>query len=162
MAQVNATTAVPGAVYLPLCLNITGKRIVVIGGGAAAVHKVRGLVRYTHEITVVAPRVARAISALGVTVVRARYHPRLLAGAGLVYACTDIRETNRRICTAARKRGIIANSADDPAASDFVSPAIFKQGVMSIAVSSNATNVKRAIAWRDEIRKLFTAQVIHS
>jgi siroheme synthase-like protein len=142
-------------VFLPICLNITGRRILVVGGGTAAVHKVGSLVRYTDAITVVAPGIDERIVKMGVECVHGEYAPAMLTDYGLVYACTDDRAVNRRIRADAAARGILANAADDPQSSDFVSPAIYRQGVMSVAVSSNATNVKQSIAWRDRIRKVF-------
>jgi precorrin-2 dehydrogenase/sirohydrochlorin ferrochelatase len=46
------------------------------------------------------------------------------------------------------------NVVDDPELCDFISPAIFKQDYMTVAVNSYGVNVKKTIAWRDKIKKL--------
>jgi len=61
---------------------------------------------------------------------------------------------NLHVAAAARARGIPVNVCDDPRNSDFVSPAIYKQGSMSVAVSSNGTDVKRSLEWRARIEEL--------
>jgi precorrin-2 dehydrogenase / sirohydrochlorin ferrochelatase len=72
-----------------------------------------------------------------------------------VFACTGDGDLNRRVVSDARRLGILVGAADDPEYCDFISPAIFRKGYMSVAVSSNARNVKKSIAWRDRIEELF-------
>jgi precorrin-2 dehydrogenase/sirohydrochlorin ferrochelatase len=139
--------------FLPVCLNITGKRIVIIGGGRAAEHKLAALVKYTTNITVVAPQVSPCIRAMPVAIREEAYHEAVLEDAFLVYACTDDAALNSQICHAAHRHGVLVNSAGAVAASDFTSPAIFQRGVMSVAVSSNATDAGRAIRWRERIKE---------
>ncbi len=139
--------------FLPVCLNITAKRIVIIGGGRAAEHKLVALVTYTTNITVIAPQVSPRIRAMPVAIQEEAYTEAVLEGAFLVYACTDDAALNRRICHAAHRRGALVNSAGAVASSDFTSPAIFRRGVMSVAVSSNATDASRAIRWRERIKE---------
>ena len=119
-----------------------------------AAQKVRTLLQYTSDIRVAALQIGEDVRRLPVEAVERPYAPDLLEGMGLVYACTDDRELNRRIATEARGRGIPANAADDPAFCDFTSPAIYRRGNMSVAVSSNAQDVRRAVAWRNAIRRL--------
>ncbi len=140
--------------FLPVCLKIENSRILVVGGGHVAEQKVRNLLPYTSAITVVAPRVLPEIVAAGVTVRLETYRESLLEGFRLVYACTDARDLNRSIRNDAHRRGILVCCADDPDACDFVSPAIHRRDAISVAVSSDATDVKRAVAWRDAIRRL--------
>lgn len=141
--------------FLPVCLKIDGIRVAVIGGGRIAEQKIRTLALYTREIVVCAPQVSPAILALPVKVIRASYDERVLDGSRLVYACTDDRELNLRVAADARSRGALVCVADDPGACDFISPAVYRKGCMSVAVSSNASDVRRSISWRDRIAALF-------
>jgi siroheme synthase-like protein len=84
------------------------------------------------------------------------YDAGLLKDALLVYACTDDKELNRRICDDGRKWGALVCAADDPSNCDFVSPAIFRSGEMSVAVSSNGLNAKKTVQWRNAIRQFAT------
>jgi len=141
-------------IFLPLCLNIQNRRILVVGGGNVAAQKLSTLCLYGADITVAAPEIGEAVRRFPVRTVERAYSDGLLDGMGLVFACTDDRELNRRIGEAARQRGILVNVADDPAFCDFISPAVYKEGDMSVAVSSNARDVRRSVAWRNEIRKI--------
>ena len=137
--------------FLPICLNIENARIAVIGGGKTAEQKLRLLLLYTRSIVVCAPEISPAIRAMPVTFLEGRYEEEVLDGAAIVYACTNQKGLNRQIASDAKRRHILACVVDDPEFCDFVSPAIYKKAHMSVAVSSNAKDVKQAIRWRNRI-----------
>jgi len=138
--------------FMPICIDVSQARIVMIGGGKVALQKLRSITSYTRNVHVYARKISPEIKALGVRCEECEYGPGLVAGALMVYGCTDDRDLNRRIGRDGRKAGAIVCVADDPSDCDFVSPAIFRSGEMSVAVGSNGTNAKKAVMWRDEIR----------
>ncbi len=140
--------------YLPIGLGVQGKRILVVGGGKVAVQKLATLVHYADDILVVAPEIQEAVRRFPVKCLERTFGEDLLEGVFLVYACTDDREVNRTIGEAARARGVPANVADDPQGCDFISPAVYREGDMSVAVTSNATDARRSVAWRNAISRL--------
>jgi precorrin-2 dehydrogenase/sirohydrochlorin ferrochelatase len=137
--------------FMPICLNIENARIVVVGGGKASEQKLKTLLLYTRNITVCAPEILESIQALPVTLLKQSYKEELLKGAQMVYACTNDRNINRQIALDAKRLRILVCVADDPEFCDFISPAICKKEHMSVAVSSNAQDVKRSVAWRNRI-----------
>jgi len=144
--------------FLPICLNIENARIVVVGGGKAAEQKLKTLLLYTRNIVVCAPEIRRSIHALPVTLIEKLYEEGVLEGARMVYACTDDRNINRKIAADAKRRHVLACVADDPEFCDFISAAIYKKDFMSVAVSSNAQDVKRSVAWRNRIAEEFKSE----
>lgn len=146
--------------FLPIYYQVSGARILLIGGGHVAVQKVRLLLDYAAALVVVAPRIDAAIRALPVTCIEQVYHPDLLVADRyvLLYACTNDRSLNERIAADARHIRLPVNVVDDPSLCDFISPAVYRKGEMSVAVSSNGTDVRRSIAWRDRVRELFDAE----
>lgn len=135
--------------FLPISLNVEGKKIVIIGGGKVALHKVQLLQRFKTTITVVAKEPLPEIINAGVNVIEKAFEPTDLSDSFLVYACTNNRELNAQISALCHNQNILVNVADDPELCDFVSPAIHKNGQYSVAVGSNATNVKQSIIIRD-------------
>lgn len=139
--------------FLPIAIRISGKKLLIIGGGKTALQKVKTLRQFTKSITILAPQVCAEIKQSGLTIKHKVYEPKDLPGYFLVYACTNNRALNARIRADAHKKGLLVNVIDDPASCDFISPAIYKKGLMTVAVNSNGRKVNKSVAWRDKIRK---------
>ncbi|GMT45169.1 MAG: hypothetical protein IEMM0006_1001 [bacterium] len=140
--------------YLPISLKIKGKKVLIIGGGHVALHKMKLLRRFTKEIMVIGKQVNQQIKDSGSRYREQEYSPSVLDGYDLIYVCTDNRALNHRIKQDANKKGLLVNVADDPGLSDFVSPAIYKNKNMTVAVGSDAKDVKQAISLRNRIKEI--------
>lgn len=140
--------------FLPVAINITGKKILIVGGGKVSYHKATVLSRFTGEATVVSPSFHEGFHSLPFTLIKKEYSKDDLEGASLVYICTENEQLNGQIKRDAAERGVLACVCDNPHLCDFTSPAIFKQGDICIAVSSGARNVRRSIAVRNRIEAL--------
>ena len=138
--------------FLPISINVTDKKILIIGGGRIAGHKIGFLEQFTTNISIVATEILAHIKAKGYACTEKEYDKSDLEGAFLVYACTNIQTLNRRVKEDAQSMGILANVVDNPELCDFVSPAIYKHNHITIAVGSNAQDVHRSIAVRNKIK----------
>ncbi len=139
-------------VFLPLNIRVDDKKILFVGGGKIALHKIRTIEQYTRNITILAPEISEDLSGKGFTEIRKLYEPSDLEGCFLVYASTNDNAVNRRVKDDAAARGIMVNVVDNRELSDFISPAIIKKGEMTVAVSSNGENVKKSVEWRNRLR----------
>jgi len=146
--------------FMPLCIDVSKARIVIIGGGNVALQKLRHITAYAANVVVNAKEILPDIKALPVTCIEGSYDAAALQGARLVYACTDDPALNQRIRTDARQAGALVNIADDPENCDFVSPAIFQHEDMSVAISSNGRHVKKSVHWRNLIQKYVLENLI--
>ena len=126
----------------------------MIGGGRVATHKGTILARFVQNITVVAPHFTDEISQLPFSFITKKYDRGDLKGAFMVYICTENHELNQTIKNDAEDLGILASVCDNPLLCDFVSPAIHKEGNITISVGSNAQNVHQAIDIRNQISEL--------
>ena len=101
----------------PLFLDLTGRRVVVVGAGAVAARRSRRLHDAGAYVVVIAPEVDDAVAA---DEVRLRpFEPDDVDGAWLVLACADDTDVNALAAAAAAERGIWcarADSADESAA----------------------------------------------
>lgn len=141
-------------VFLPLNIRIDNKKILFVGGGKIAMHKIQTVEQYTRDITIVSPEIHPDLKGKGFTEIYKEYDKSDLDGFFLVYACTNNIEINRKIKNDAEECRIMVNVVDNRELSDFISPAIIKQDEMTIAVSSNGQNVKKSVEWRNRIREL--------
>ena len=145
--------------YFPLFVDLSGKRIVAVGGGRIAARRIQTLLSFAEDITVVAPGLDPQLEALAeagrIRVIRRPFADADLDGAAIVLAATDSREVNARVCALGKERGILVNVIDDPAACDFFFPGVVKDGSVVIGVTASGTDHKKARAVTQAIRELF-------
>ena len=140
--------------YLPITIKIESARILIIGGGKVATHKAQILSRFTDKATVIAKEISEGIKALPFHSIEKEFEPSDLEGVQLLFVCTGDHILNHQIKLLASRRGILTSVCDDPSVCDFVSPAIYRDGNITIAVGSDAKDVKRSIRIRDRIKEL--------
>ncbi len=138
--------------FLPISLDISDRKILVIGGGHSALKKIIILLRSGAIIEVVAENIIDEVLASGVKCFRKSYEKSDLNGYLMLYSCTNNIELDRQIASDGREFGVLVNIHDNPALCQFVSPAIYQDGNISVAVSSNAENVQETIRLRNQIQ----------
>lgn len=138
----------------PILLDVTHVRVVVIGGGAVAKRKVFGLLAAgATDVTVVAPALADDFPP--VRHVASAYTPQTIADARLVFAATNDPAVNAAVVRDARAAGALVcrADADDDAPGDFVTPAKFAHGPVTVTVSAGSAALTAFI--RDELQARF-------
>ena len=145
----------------PLNIDLTGRRIVVVGGGMVAERKVHGILAAdaTADILVIAPEVTAGLHAHAeagrITWRRECYAYGMLRGAFLVYAATDAREVNAVAAAEAEGIGALVNVIDDAARSDFQVPASMRRGDLLLTVSTGGDSPALARAIRMELEQFY-------
>lgn len=120
---------------LPLFLNLAGRPVLLVGGGAVAAAKLTQLVATGAEVRVVAPEIRGEIIDSGVRIQRRPFDESDLDGVWLVIAAA-LPEVNRAVADAAHRRRLFVNAVDDPAnASAYLSGVVRREGV-TLAISS--------------------------
>lgn len=130
----------------PIMLGLRGRRTVVVGAGPVGLRKARSLRRAGAAVKVVDPLADPEALPDGVEAVRAAYEPEHVAGAFLVFACTDDAGLNARVAADARSAGALVNVADTPDECDFYLPAMFRAGCVEVAVGTGGS-VPALSAW---------------
>jgi precorrin-2 dehydrogenase/sirohydrochlorin ferrochelatase len=126
----------------PLFLDVSQRLVVIVGGGAVALRKAGGLVEAgAQRIRLVAPRRTEGFErGGGLEWIAEAYRPEHLDGAAIVFAATDSAEVNSAVVRDAQERGILVCRADsdDDAPGDFLTPAVFRDGAVTVAVSAGS------------------------
>jgi precorrin-2 dehydrogenase / sirohydrochlorin ferrochelatase len=136
------------------CLDLEGRRCLVVGGGAVALEKVRGLLECGARVTVVAPQIVDELAALDVELRRRRYRSSDLDGRFVVVAATSNASLNRRVSREAEARSLLCNVADVPELCSFILPAILRRDPIAVAVSTGGASPALAQRLRDDIDAL--------
>lgn len=126
--------------HFPIFLNLDGRRVVLSGGGPAALAKLRLLRKTNARLTVFAtdadPQIIRWASDGALTLV-----PRALqAGdslcAALFYAANEDAAEDARTAALARAEGSLVNIVDNLQDSQFITPAIVDRDPVTIAIGT--------------------------
>jgi len=139
--------------FLPISIDISTSKILIIGGGHSALKKIRILQRSDAQLEVVAENIIDEVYETGVVCIRKSYEKSDVNGYLMLYSCTNNESLDRQIAQDGREAGVLVNIHDNPALCQFVSPAIYQDGNISVAVSSNAENVYEAIRLRNLIQE---------
>jgi siroheme synthase-like protein len=144
---------------LPLFLNLTGRDVVLVGGGPVATAKLRQLLAAGARVQVVAPDVTDEIAALvarpasPVTLAQRPFGPADLDGAWLVVAAATP-EVNRQVADEAEARRLFVNAVDDPTnATAFLGGVVRRDGV-TLAISTSGAAPALAALLREGLDAL--------
>ncbi len=124
----------------PAFLDLRGRPVLVVGGGAVARRKIAALLPTGARVRVGAPEFAPEVTAWAaegrIELLTGRFEPAWLDDVWLAIAATDDPDANRAVATAAEARRIWANVVDDAPLCSFQVPARIERGPLQIAISS--------------------------
>jgi len=139
--------------YIPIFLDVRGRRCLVVGGGEVAARKIASLLEAGADVAVVSKAVNDDVASLvqdpRVTHIARDYASGDMDGATLIYAATDDAQLHRALFEEARQLGIPINVADVPELCTFISPAVLTRGSLKIAISTGGASpamAKRILA----------------
>ncbi|RIH65263.1 bifunctional precorrin-2 dehydrogenase/sirohydrochlorin ferrochelatase [Mariniphaga sediminis] len=138
--------------FLPIAIDISNQKILIVGGDHSAWKKLKILQRFDAKVEILAKNICEEIKQSGVTYYEKTYHKKYLNGYLMLYSCTNNEALDRQIVEDCRQAGVLVNIHDKPALCQFVSPAIYRNGNISVAVSSNGEDVYESIRLRDKIK----------
>jgi uroporphyrin-III C-methyltransferase/precorrin-2 dehydrogenase/sirohydrochlorin ferrochelatase len=140
----------------PLGLLLTGRRVLVVGGGVVATRRVPALLDAGADVVIVSPELTPALHGLvgtgRVEWVARRFCESDLDGVWLVQAAIDDRAAAEAVSEAAAGRRIFCVRADDRAEATAWTPAVTRHGPVTVAVLAGG-DPRRAMAVRDAIRE---------
>ncbi len=127
-------------------LDLRGRRALVVGLGAVGRRKAAGLMAAGATVMGVDPVVGAILE--GVDVRAEPYRVEHLRGVSLAIAAGPP-EINRQVVIDARASGIWVSSASDPLEGDFHVPAVWREGPLTLTVSTAGASPALAAALRD-------------
>lgn len=145
--------------YLPLFINLEGKKCVVVGGGKVAERKIKTLLKYGANITVVSPEITKNIAKLvekkKIQYLKKKYSSEDIEDAFLVIAATSDSSINQQILNDAK---FLVNSVESSLSINssnisVIFPALFERDSLQIAVSTDFPALSKTI--RDELRQIY-------
>ena len=126
--------------HFPIFLAMENQRLVLAGGGAAALAKLRLLLKTAAQVSVYstgpAPEIVAWDAAGKLTLIRRALEPGDAAGAALVYAASEDPTEDARAGAIARAEGALVNIVDNLSDSQFITPAIVDRDPVTVAIGT--------------------------
>lgn len=141
-----------GSKRFPLFVDLTGRRAVVIGGGAVGLRRAAVLARFGAEVTVISPTLSGDTE--DVRWIARLYAEGDLTGAFLAVAATNDPAVNEAAGREAGRLGIFFNRSDRPADCDFYFPAVCEGGGIVAGLVGDGADHKKTAQTAAKFRKI--------
>jgi len=147
-----------GGLY-PIFADITGRQVVVIGGGQVAQRKVEVLVGCGAQVKLISPQVTQKLAQWHkkgrIKIEKRRFKGGDTAGAWLVIAASGDEKINREVFAEAQERRVFCNVVDGPEWCSFQVPSVLKRDALQIAISTGGVSPALAKRIRKELEEEF-------
>jgi uroporphyrin-III C-methyltransferase / precorrin-2 dehydrogenase / sirohydrochlorin ferrochelatase len=120
---------------LPVFLRLSGRRVLLVGGGNVAAAKLPALLETGATVTVVAPEILEEIASSPVELRLRPFRADDLEGAWFVVAAATP-DVNRHVRAAAEALRVFVNAVDDPASASAYTGGVLRRGGVTVAVST--------------------------
>ena len=126
--------------HFPIFLAVAGRRIVLSGGGDAAMAKLRLLMKTEAHLTVIAAEITEDIRKWAdqgkLQIIERAMEPGDALCAALFYAANEDDAEDTRVSAIAHAEGALVNIVDNLADSQFITPAIVDRDPVTVAIGT--------------------------
>jgi len=120
----------------PVFVRLSGRPVLLVGGGNVASAKLPALLAAGADVTVVAPRIADALRQPGVRIEERDFVPADLDGKWFAVAAAPP-EVNAAVARAAEERHVFVNAVDDTDAATAYLGGVLRRGDVTLAISTD-------------------------
>ena len=131
--------------YLPLFIETTGKKCLIVGGGKVASRKLIPILKAKMKVTLISPEIIEEIELNfhknnNLKIIKRKFEPEDIKGQFLIIAATNEKTTNQKIAKLSKDNNILVNMAEDSLAGNTLIPSVVDRDPIKIAVSSGAAS----------------------
>lgn len=150
--------------HLPLFIDLSGRRVVIFGGGSVGERKALLFSQYTDDVHVVSRDFTRRLknsTNILLTQVEDLTEETIhtcIKDAFIVIPATNNVKLNNEIAGIARRQGALVNRVDG-AETEVIVPSIIQQGDITIALSTGASSPALAKYLRRQLEEIITPEV---
>lgn len=144
--------------YFPMFVDLSDKKVIVVGAGTIAKRRIRTLIEFTDHLVVIAPEVNKELMDLEkegkLTILHKKYEREDIYDAAMVIAATSDAKINNDIYCACKCLGISVNVCSDKNKCDFFFPGIVKKDYLTVGVTASGRDSKAAKAAVEKIKEI--------
>tara|TARA_B100001027_G_scaffold12642_1_gene7684 strand:+ start:1171 stop:2598 length:1428 start_codon:yes stop_codon:yes gene_type:complete len=131
--------------YLPLFIETTGKKCLIVGGGKVASRKLIPILKAKMKVTLISPEVIEEIELnfhknKNLKIIKRKFKPEDIEDQFLIIAATNEKTTNKKIAKLSKDNNILVNMAEDSLSGNTLIPSVVDRDPIKIAVSSGAAS----------------------
>ena len=131
--------------YLPLFIETTGKKCLIVGGGKVASRKLIPILKAKMKVTLISPEVIEEIELnfqknKNLKIIKRKFEPQDIEDQFLIIAATNEKTTNQKIAKLSKDNNILVNMAEDSLSGNTLIPSVVDRDPIKIAVSSGAAS----------------------
>lgn len=139
-------------------VDLSDKNIVVAGGGSIASRRVKTMMAFTRNITVIAPQMVPELLEMGkagqITTIVRPVKRSDFRSAYIVIAATNDWKLNDEIYKVCKEEGVYVNVVSDKDKCDFYFPGVVMQDELVVGITASGMDHKKAKRVREEIQKV--------
>jgi len=147
--------------YFPIFMDLSGKEILIVGGGNIALRRVKTLLQFNCNINIITPKISKELLDIvnknehSVKLIKRRYLSADVRGKILVIAVTSDRNVNKQVGIDSKALGIPVSVADSKEECSFIFPGIIIEEPIVIGVTASGKNHKLAKEVTADIKESF-------
>ena len=131
--------------YLPLFIETTGNKCLIVGGGKVASRKLIPILKTKMKVTLISPEVIEEIELnfqknKNLKIIKRKFEPEDIEDQFLIIAATNEKTTNQKIAKLSKDNNILVNMAEDSLSGNTLIPSVVDRDPIKIAVSSGAAS----------------------
>lgn len=138
----------------PVFMDISGKRVLVVGGGNIAVRRINILIQFGARVKVVANKIDKENINGKFEYIQKSFEFDDIKDEFMVIAATDNREVNHNIYKICNEKGILVSVADCKEECSFYFPGVCLNDKLSVGVISDGTNHSLVRTTAEKIRRI--------
>ncbi len=156
------TRPMPTSQTFPISLKLSGRHVLIVGGGKTAFTRISQMLSASAKVTVIAREAMPSIVDLAVEG-SLQLHQRPLLRSdicnaySIVIGATNDRTVQQTIFEEANRRNILCNIVDQAEQSDFFFPAIVDRGALKISISTDGNSPVLAAWLRERLEEVLPA-----
>jgi len=150
--------------YFPAFLKLDNCKILVIGGGNIAGEKIKKLLDFTKEITIIAPKISDSVKTIidnnNLEFKQRSYNKGDIKGFFVVVVAVDDISLQKEIYNECQNYNILCNSVDSVEYCNFIFPSYTKKGVLTVAFSTSGVSPSMAKYLRQAIEAIIPDSIV--
>lgn len=137
--------------YFPFYIDIENKKCIIVGGGKIALQKLKKIILFNPDITVIAPNICDEIKKYGVKTEHRKFIDNDIKNAFMVISATDDEKLNAHIFELCKAENILVNTVDDKEKCGFIFPSIIKKDDVTVGITTSGKSPLYAKYLRQQI-----------